>query len=242
MNLMCDFVAQVPEVIVPRFEPNSFAKTIEQYKVSRMHFVPPILVTMSFHPAFDKHNMTSLKLLSGGAAPLGDGLVNKVLAKFADRGNNQLKITQGYGLTETASQTHWLKVQDSMRKVGSVGWLLPNLQARLVDDDENDIKPGPENRGELWVRGPTVMKGYWNNPTATKRAITPDGWFKTGDIVMIVDDEDFFRVVDRKKELIKYKGFQVSPAELEALLLSKRDILDAAVIGVQSPEEATNFP
>jgi 4-coumarate--CoA ligase len=138
-----------------------------------MHLVPPILVTMSFHPAFDKYNMTSLRLLSSGAAPLGNGVVKKVLAKFSERGNTRLKITQryvcppslllslslmgcaiflrppksSYGLTETIG-THWLRVEDSMRKIGSVGWLIPNIQARLVDEDEEDIQPGPE----LWVR------------------------------------------------------------------------------------------
>ncbi|KAF9514737.1 hypothetical protein BS47DRAFT_1372215 [Hydnum rufescens UP504] len=239
--IMADFVANVPEIVVPRFEPNFFAQTIEKYRISRMHLVPPILVTMSFHPAFDKYNMTSLRLLSSGAAPLGDGLVKKVLAKFAERGNTRLKLTQSYGLTETTSGTHWLRVEDSMRKPGSVGWLIPNIQARLVDEDEEDIQPGQEKRGELWVRGPNIMKGYLNNPTATKNAITPDGWFKTGDIATL-DDEGYFRIVDRKKELIKYKGFQVPPAELEAMLLSRPDILDAAVIGLESMEEATELP
>jgi len=134
-----------------------------------------------------------------------------------------------------------LRREDSVRKRGSSGRLIPNLQARLVDENERDVPPGPEIRGELWVRGPNVMKGYLNNPTATKNSITPDGWFKTGDIA-VMDEEGFFSIVDRKKELIKYKGFQVPPADLEAVLLSRPDILDAAVIGVESPEEATELP
>ena len=167
-----------------------------------------------------------------------------------------------YGLTETSPTTHWLRVEDSIRKIGTTGLLLPNLEARLVDEDGNDVKPGPENRGELWIRtypcipiilllnltssctqlgGPSVMKGYLNNPKATENAITPDGWFKTGDIA-VVDNEGFFTVVDRQKELIKYKGFQVPPADLEAVLLSNKDILDVAVIGVDSEEEATELP
>ncbi|KAF9504366.1 hypothetical protein BS47DRAFT_1355281 [Hydnum rufescens UP504] len=207
----------------------------------RFCLVPPILVAMSFHPAFDKYDMSTLKFICSGAAPLGESLVTKVLARFNRKGYNQLTITQGYGLTETSPVTHWLRGQDSIRKRGSIGRLLPNVQARLVDDDEKDIQPGPENSGELWVRGPNIMKGYLNNPTATKNSITPDGWFKTGDIA-IMDDEGYFSIVDRKKELIKYKGFQVPPADLEAVLLSREDILDAAVIGVESVEEATELP
>jgi len=179
--------------------------------------------------------------MTSGAAPLGDSLVKKVLARCAEVGNTQVQLTQGYGLTETSPTTHWLPLGETVRKMGTIGVLLPNLQARLVDDDENDIKPSPENRGELWIRGPSVMKGYLNNPKATKNSITPDGWFKTGDIA-IVDDEGFFSIVDRKKELIKYKGFQVPPADLEAVLLSNEDILDAAVIGVDSVSEATELP
>jgi len=218
MVLLVDFVTKVPEVIMPRFEPNFFAQTLEKYKVTRACIVPPILVVMSFHPAFAKHDIRALKFMTSGAAPLGDSLVKKVLARFAEVGNTQIQLTQGYGLTETSPTTHWLPLEDTLRKMGTIGLLLPNLQARLVDDDENDIKPSPENRGELWVRGPSVMKGYLNNPKATKNSITPDGWFKTGDIA-IVDDEGFFSIVDRKKELIKYKGFQVPPADLEAVLL-----------------------
>ncbi|KAF9514789.1 hypothetical protein BS47DRAFT_1361504 [Hydnum rufescens UP504] len=241
--LLWDFVTKVPQVIMPRFEPNSFAQALEKYKVTRTCIVPPILVVMSFHPAFAKHDVGTLRLMNSGAAPLGDSLVKKVLARFADVGNTQIRLTQGnragpipyfcsmaaefrYGLTETSPTTHWLPLEDTVRKMGTIGLLLPNLQARLVDDDENDIKPSPENRGELWIRGPSVMKGYLNNPKATKNSITPDGWFKT----------------DRKKELIKYKGFQVPPADLEAVLLSNEDILDAAVIGVDSVSEATELP
>ncbi|KAF9514787.1 hypothetical protein BS47DRAFT_1381831 [Hydnum rufescens UP504] len=241
MVLLWDFVTKVPQVIMPRFEPNFFAQALEKYKVTRACIVPPILVVMSFHPAFATHDIRALKMMTSGAAPLGDSLVKKVLARFAEVGNTQIRLTQGYGLTETSPTTHWLPLEDTIRKMGTIGLLLPNLQARLVDDDENDIKPGPENRGELWIRGPSVMKGYLNNPKATKNSITPDRWFKTGDIA-VVDDEGFFSIVDRKKELIKYKGFQVPPADLEAVLLSNEDILDAAVIGVDSVSEATELP
>ncbi|KAF9519425.1 hypothetical protein BS47DRAFT_1388240 [Hydnum rufescens UP504] len=195
--LMSDLVANVPEIVLPRFEPNFFAQTIERYRISVAFF---------------------------GGRPLGNGLVKKVLTKFAERGNTRLKITQSYGLTGTLG-THWLHVEDSIRKIGSIGCLIPNVQARLVDEDDEDIQPGPEKRGELWIR---MRSKYYER-------------FKTGDIATM-DDEGFFRIVDRKKELIKYKGFQVPPTELEAMLLSRRDILDAAVIGLESTEEATELP
>ncbi|KAF9514738.1 hypothetical protein BS47DRAFT_1392174 [Hydnum rufescens UP504] len=239
--LLWDFVTRVPLVIMPRFEPNLFAQTIEKYKVSRACVVPPILVVMSFHPAFENYDMSTLRLMLSGAAPLRDSLVNKVLTRLADLGNTQIRLSQGYGLTETLPAAHFLPLEDAVRKSGTIGKLLPNLQARLVDDSGNDIDPGPENRGELWLRGPNIMKQYLNNPEGTKNSITPDGWFKTGDIAT-VDDEGFFSIVDRKIELIKYKGFQVPPADLEAVLLSNEDILDAGVIGVESVKDATELP
>ncbi|KAF9504367.1 hypothetical protein BS47DRAFT_1401493 [Hydnum rufescens UP504] len=234
--LLWDFVAKVPEIILPRFEPETFAQGIEKYKISRFCVVPPILVSMSFHPAFDKYNMSTLKLLASGAAPSGRASLQRSSLGLARWGTTNLLSRK-----ETTPVTHWLHYEDSIRKRGSSGRLIPNLQARLVDEDEKDVPPGPEIRGELWVRGPSVMKGYLNNPTATKNSITPDGWFKTGDIA-VMDDEGYFSIVDRKKELIKYKGFQVPPADLEAVLLSREDILDAAVIGVESEEEATELP
>jgi len=132
--------------------------------------------------------------------------------------------------------------------------LLPNMEARIVDDDGKDVilpplkkkkkghvRSSDDGRGELWVRGPNVMKGYLNHPSATADSITPDGWFKTGDMA-IRDEDGFYYIVDRKKELIKYKGHQVAPAELEAILLTKEDIIDVGVIGVELIEEATELP
>ena len=113
---------------------------------------------------------------------------------------------QGYGLTETSPTTHLIQKPDGVRKIGSIGILLPNLEARLVVDGDGDgnIDAEEGQPGELWIRGPSIMKGYRNNPTATKDSITPDGWFKTGDIA-IRDSEGFYSIVDRRKELIKYK-------------------------------------
>jgi acyl-CoA synthetase (AMP-forming)/AMP-acid ligase II len=144
---------------------------------------------------------------------------------------------QGYGMTETSPVTHVSPLERN--KPGTVGVLLPNTEARIVDlDTEQDAEPG--GRGELCVRGPQVMKGYLNNQAATDAMIDRDGWLHTGDIA-IVDDEGYYTIVDRVKELIKYKGYQVPPAELEALLLEHPQISDAAVLG-RPDEEAGEVP
>ncbi|KDQ53842.1 hypothetical protein JAAARDRAFT_161175 [Jaapia argillacea MUCL 33604] len=232
----------IPVVIMPRFDPVGFCANVEKYKVTMSLIVPPILVLLANHPAVDKYNMTTMRILFSGAAPLGRSLVDKVRERFKKLGIDVV-VTQGYGLTETSPTTHLLPAEHSLRKCGSIGVLLPNLEARLVDDDERDVSQAQAKTGggELWVRGPTVMKGYLNNPSATTNSVTKDGWFKTGDIA-VRDDEGFYWIVDRKKELIKYKGFQVPPAELEAILLVHPDIVDSAVIGVNNKEQATELP
>ncbi|KAL5530601.1 hypothetical protein ACEPAF_6859 [Sanghuangporus sanghuang] len=228
----------VPVVVMPRFEPVAFCKCIEKFKITFIFLVPPILVVLSRHPAVEQHNLTSLKRLVSGAAPLGAALTKAVQERLKSRGA-QVTIVQGYGLTETSPNSHLLPQADADRKIGSIGLLLPNLEARVVTDDGEDSKEGEP--GELWLRGPTIMKGYLNNPDATRDSITPDEWLKTGDVA-VIDKEGYYYIVDRKKELIKYKGSQVPPAELEAVLLQHPDIADAGVVGVTSHVEATEFP
>ncbi|KAJ7188623.1 AMP binding protein [Mycena filopes] len=237
------FICGCPVVIQTRFEPETFCAVIQKYKVTQALVVPPVLVVLARHPAVDKYDLSSIDVLFSGAAPLGHSLVKAVKERLlANRGGRgDVGITQGYGLTETSPTTHLLPVADADRKMGSIGILLPSLEARLVDDDEGKVDAAAGEPGELWIRGKTVMKGYLNNPSATKNAITPDGWFKTGDVA-IRDKDGFYYIVDRRKELIKYKGFQVPPAELESVLLTHPDIADAAVIGLESVVEATELP
>jgi len=161
--------------------------------------VPPIVLFMATHPLVDKYDLSSLRYTMSAAAPLGTGLAKKYLTRLQTRGAKDITLMQGYGLTETSPCTHQVPAEWSRKKIGSCGVLLPNMEARIVDDDGKDVinfeeslKKKKKGRvinsmrrsGELWVRGPIVMKGYLNEPSATANSITPDGWFKTGDIAV----------------------------------------------------------
>jgi len=142
-------------------------------------------------------------------------------------------VSQGYGMTETSVAISTTPDDPSKIRVGSSGLLLPNMEAKILDVASGE-ELGPNDRGEIVVRGPNIMQGYLNDAKATEQTLNPEGWLHTGDIGYI-DNDGYVFVVDRVKELIKYKGFQVAPAELEAVLLSNPAIVDAAVIG--SPDE-----
>ncbi len=159
----------------PRFEPEAFLSSIEKYRITWGLIVPPILVIMASSPLVEKYDLTSLKGVISGAAPLGEGLMRRVLARM----HKDFFITQGYGLTETSPTSHYMPLTEAPDHVGSCGRLVPHLQARLVDVDGNDVDEGQP--GELWLRGPSIMKGYWHNEAATKGTMHGD-WFKTGDI------------------------------------------------------------
>lgn len=184
-------------------------------------------------PQVDQYNLTSLVQVTVGAAPCSKELIEALLSKFP-----RLAFRQAYGMSELSPATHVGRFDHMVH--GSAGFVLPNQEVRLVDPMTGlDAESG--GRGEIWVRGPNTMLGYRNNPEATRATIDQEGWLHTGDIAVVDHEENFF-VVDRMKELIKYKGFQVAPAELEAILLTHPKILDAAVIGVEDPEQATEVP
>ncbi|CCO29735.1 putative 4-coumarate--CoA ligase 3 Short=4CL 3 [Rhizoctonia solani AG-1 IB] len=228
----------VPVVICPAFNPETFCSSIQRFKITCALVVPPVLVVLASHPVVDKYDFSSLRFLFCGAAPLRAELIASVQNRLRGRGA-EVSVPQGCGLTEMSPTVLLTPLHRATEKIGSAGELLPNLEARLVGEDGTDAEEGQP--GELWLRGPSVMKGYLNNPAATKNTITPDGWFKTGDVV-IRDKDGFYTIIDRLKELIKYKGSQVPPADLENLLLSHPDIIDAGVIGIESVEQATELP
>ena len=215
-------------VTMPRFDMVQFLELVQKHKVTRVNLVPPILVGLAKHPIVDQYDVSSLVELFSGAAPLGQALADEVKNRLGCR------VVQGYGLTETSPVTHvYNRSMTNSDKLSSVGPAIPNTEVMVVD--VVTMEPlGRNENGEIWMRGPQVMKGYLNNPDATDATVDEEGWLHSGDIGYI-DDEGFFYIVDRLKELIKFKGFQVAPAELEALLLSHPAIADVAVI--PSPDE-----
>jgi acyl-CoA synthetase (AMP-forming)/AMP-acid ligase II len=219
-------------VTMPRFDLEGFLGAIQEHKVTRAYVVPPIALALAKHPVVDRYDLSSLELIMSGAAPLGAELEEACAARLGCR------VLQGYGMTELSPVTHVVPL-DGKPKPGSIGPSLPNTESRVVDTESGqDVETG--QRGELWIRGPQVMAGYLNNEEATRETIDEEGWLHTGDVA-IADEDGYFAIVDRVKELIKYKGFQVAPAELEALLVSHPAITDAAVIPVPD-EEAGELP
>jgi acyl-CoA synthetase (AMP-forming)/AMP-acid ligase II len=209
-------------VTMPRFEFEPFLKVLQDWPIVTAHIVPPIVVALGKHPAVDNYKFPRLRFLFSGAAPLGPELTDAVEKRL------NVKIRQGYGMTEASPATHYTVA--GTERSGTAGRLMPSIEMRMIDPETGKDVPSGQP-GEVWVRGPNVMKGYLNNPEATARTVDADGWLHTGDIG-IADDEGYLTVVDRLKELIKVKGFQVAPAELESLLLKHPQIADVAVIPV----------
>jgi acyl-CoA synthetase (AMP-forming)/AMP-acid ligase II len=215
-------------VTMPRFDLEQFLQLVQDYKVTLAHLVPPIVLALSKNPIVDQYNLSSLHTIFSGAAPLGEGLTRACIERL------ECDVRQGYGMTETSPVTHSSPADANKVKFGSVGPPAPNTECKVVDL-ETGAALEPNKEGEICVRGPQVMKGYLNRSEATARTIDSEGWLHTGDVGYADEDGHFF-IVDRAKELIKYKGFQVAPAELEAILLTHPAIADAAVI--PCPDEA----
>ncbi|HWS56461.1 MAG TPA: 4-coumarate--CoA ligase family protein [Pyrinomonadaceae bacterium] len=212
-------------VMLPRFDFQQLLGCMQEHRVTVAPLVPPVVLAMTKSPAVEGFDLSALRLIFSGAAPLGEALARECSARLG------CDVVQGYGLTETSPVTHI--ATPAHNKPGSVGPPVPNMECRVVSLETGEpLGPGAE--GEICVRGPQVMKGYLNRPDATAQCVDPEGWLHTGDIGY-ADEDGFFYVVDRAKELIKYKGFQVAPAELEALLLTHPSVADAAVI--PSPDE-----
>ena len=220
-------------VCMSRFEMDDFLKAIETHKVTKAPIVPPIVLGLAKHPAVEKYDLSSLELILSGAAPLGEGVALEAANRIG------CNIAQGFGMTEASPVTHLLPISDEKKNIGSIGLPIPNTEVMIVDP-ETETPLGKNQNGEIWIRGPQIMKGYLNRPKDTADSITKDGWYRTGDIGY-VDEEGLFYAVDRIKELIKFKGMQVAPAELEALLLTHPSIADVAVIPV-ADEEAGELP
>ena len=220
-------------VTVPRFELEPFLQLVQDHGVTLAHLVPPIVLLLSKSPVVDNYDLSKLQTIFSGAAPLDEHLTRACMRRL------DCDVRQGYGMTETSPVTHSSPADPSQVRFGSVGVPAPNTECKIMDLETGEIL-GPKKEGEVCVRGPQVMKGYLNRPEATDATIDSEGWLHTGDIGY-ADEAGHFFIVDRAKELIKYKGFQVPPAELEALLLTHPAVADAAVIPCQD-DEAGEIP
>nr|AID56317.1 4-coumarate coenzyme A ligase 4 [Eriobotrya japonica] len=210
-------------VLMERFEFETMLRAVERHKISYMPASPPLIVALAKSELAQKYDLSSLRLLGCGGAPLSKEVVDRFCERFPSA-----EIGQGYGLTETGGRAARMIDLEECSRRASVGRLAENMEAKIVDPETGEALP-PGKTGELWLQGPTIMKGYVGDDKATAEILDEDGWLKTGDLCYF-DDEGFLYIVDRLKELIKYKAYQVPPAELEHILQSDPDIVDAAVI------------
>ncbi|MFB7913960.1 4-coumarate--CoA ligase family protein [Streptomyces sp. NPDC056061] len=212
-------------VVLPRFDLEPFLAAIEKHRINGLYVAPPIVLALAKHPSVDRYDLSSLEYVVSAAAPL-----DAELAAACSRRLGLPPVRQAYGMTELSPATHVVPLAAENPPPGTVGRLLPGTEMRIVPLDGSDEDAPAGTDGEILFRGPQVMKGYLGRPDATAAMIDADGWVHTGDIGR-TDADGWLFVVDRVKELIKYKGYQVAPAELEALLLGHEAIADAAVIG-----------
>ncbi|XP_010498481.1 PREDICTED: 4-coumarate--CoA ligase-like 8 [Camelina sativa] len=223
-------------VMLRRFDLHDMFAAIEKYRVRSLVLAPPVLVAMINGSDLikDKYDLTSLKTVRSGGAPLSKEVTESFLEKYPT-----VDVFQAYALTESNSAGASTDSVEESQRYGAVGMLSSGVEARIVDPDTGRFL-GENQTGELWLKSPAIAKGYIRNEEARNEAITSQGWLKTGDLCYI-DDDGFLFIVDRLKELIKYKAYQVPPAELEALLLTHPEIKDVAVIPFPD-EEVGQFP
>ncbi len=214
-------------VTLPRFNLEQFLQTLELYRVTYAYVVPPIILALAKQPVVEHYDLSNLRCLMSGAAPLSAELATSCRQRLG------CAVKQGYGLTEASPVSHINPPDPDRIKLASIGPLVAGTEGRVVDP-ETGAELGPGAQGEIRIRGPQVMKGYLHRPEQTAAMLDADGWLRTGDLGC-ADEDGYFYVLDRLKELIKVKGFQVAPAELEGILLTHPAVADAAVI--PSPDE-----
>jgi 4-coumarate--CoA ligase len=224
--LLCGMRAGAALVLMKRFDTARMLDLVQRHGITVAPLVPPIVVEMAKSDTLDRYDLSSVRMVISGAAPMGKELQDVLRARLPNA-----VFGQGYGMTEAGpvlSMCMAFAKVPSPVKSGACGTVVRNAELRIVDPDTRTSLPRNQP-GEICIRGKQIMKGYLNNPEATAETIDADGWLHTGDIGY-VDDHDEIFIVDRLKELIKYKGFQVAPAELEAMLIAHAGIADAAVV------------
>lgn len=218
--MACGFAAGIPQVVMPRFDPATCLDLIQRHKITNLFAVPPALLALANFGDAGKFDTSSLTMIMSGAAPLPPEVARATAARL------KTTVLQGYGMTETSPVTNVNPI--TRIKDATVGPPIADTVEKVVSL-EDDRELGASEIGELLTFGPQVMKGYWNAPDATTETLPGGGWIRTGDIVQL-DEEGYVTILDRKKEMIKYKGYQIAPAELEALLLEHPAVMDSAVI------------
>ncbi|PHH62377.1 hypothetical protein CDD81_7173 [Ophiocordyceps australis] len=222
-----------PCIVLTHYDITQVCRDIERFKITILFVAPPVVLALSRHPAVVEYDLSSLRWIACGAAPLSNSLIGQVWKRIS------VPVRQLYGLSEASPYVTTQLPGEWWRFRGSVGRLLPNIEAKIVDTQGKELPPG--EAGELLLKGPNIFKGYWNQPDRQKETFTEDGWLRTGD-VLYVCPKGYFYVTDRIKDLIKYKGFQVPPAEVEAKLINHPDVADVAVIGVWDKSQHTEVP
>ncbi|PXY17100.1 AMP-dependent synthetase [Prauserella coralliicola] len=217
-----------PLITMSRFHLTELLRLVAEHRVRKLYVAPPVVRALAKDPVVEQHDVSSLEMVFSGAAPLDRGLS----ATLAERLG--CAVMQGYGMTEMSPVSHAAPEDRPDIDPASCGLALPGIEFRLVDP-ATGVDAGPGERGELWVRGPNVMSGYLNNPSATASALDEDGYLHTGDVATLGPHGEI-KIVDRIKELIKYKGYQVAPAELEDVLLGHPCVDDAAVVGARDAD------
>lgn len=233
MNLMYLIYCGATSLLLGRFEETELLQAIERERVTRLFMVPTMINRIVNHPEINRYDLSSLRLVLYGAAPMAPALVEKAIGLFGPI------LTQGYGAGETNSMVTLLTEQDHVdalahnpKRLASCGRCYAETEVRIVDAQDKDIQVGEV--GEIIVRGADVMKGYWNAPELTSEAIV-NGYYRTGDLATI-DDEGYIYIVDRKKEMIISGGFNIYPAEIEQVLYAHPDIYEAAAVGIPDEE------
>ncbi|XP_017768016.1 PREDICTED: probable 4-coumarate--CoA ligase 3 [Nicrophorus vespilloides] len=214
-------------ITLPKFTPEEYIQALATHKPEYLFVVPSLMLFLASHPAVTKEHLASIKSVTSGAAPATEGLLQKFREKV---GRDDITIRQGYGMTESSPVTIFMPLMTPRSKIGTVGVLLPGTEAKIQSLVTGEVL-GTHQPGELLVKGPQIMSGYLNNEKATAETIDEEGWLHTGDVAYY-DEDSYFYIVDRCKELIKVKGNQVSPTELENLILEIDGIIDVAVVGI----------
>ena len=216
------------QIVMERFDLEKLVAAVQEHRATWLHVVPPVLLALANAPGLDSSQFKTVRYALNAAAPLAPDVARRVEQRLGFR------VVQAYGLTETSPDTHHTPLDSDDINLESVGIPVANTEQRVVDLETGEVTLAPGETGEIVVRGPQVMQGYWNAPEETARVLR-NGWLHTGDIGWIDPDGNAY-VVDRKKEMIKCKAFSIAPAELEAALLEHPDIADCAVIGIPDDE------